>query len=146
MLEGGRPRGRRDGLRGGTELQEHSRKEQNLDPQSMENNCLSGCFWWFWAIILHTFGVQQAAHRPPSSWKGSQRSADPPKAQRAPQQLLSSAAENGTKSLQQKMTCESNWWFWAVIVHTFVLGSRMACWAVVGGFVLLFYILLFWGP
>ena len=24
----------------------------------MQNNGLLGCFWWFWAIILHTLGVQ----------------------------------------------------------------------------------------
>ena len=28
-----------------------------LDPQSMQNHGLLGCFWWLWAIILHTLGV-----------------------------------------------------------------------------------------
>ena len=34
-------------------------------PKSMENNGLLGYFWWFWAILLHTLGVQvvPGAHR-----------------------------------------------------------------------------------
>ena len=47
-----------------------------LHPQSMRNNGILGYFWWSWAIILHTLGVQvglqariPGSQRLPQEWQ-----------------------------------------------------------------------------